>query len=336
MVEFDADGHVVWANQVFLDALGYSLDEVVGEHHRIFCTEEFARSDLYVRFWQKMAAGEFKRGLFKRFAKDGRPVWLQTSYNPILDDAGKVVGIIKFATDVTADKMRNAEFEGKIAAIQKSQAVVEFGLDGTILDANQNFLDIMGYGLGDIVGRHHRIFCSEAHVRSIEYRAFWNKLGRGAFDCGTYERVARDGTPVWLQASYNPIMDAAGEPVKVMKIASDVTEKVRLEREVHEQLNRGAQFQDQLETRGVALERAIANISRIVASIDEIASQTNLLALNATIEAARAGDAGRGFAVVASEVKKLANQTRQATEQAAAIARDDLGYDEVTGRCDAA
>ena len=224
-------------------------------------------------------------------------------------------------------------------AVCRSQAVIEFALNGTVLWANDLFLMTMGYDLQEIVGQHHRMFCDEETVRSPRYRAFWDALSRGQFDADIYKRIARDRSEIWLQATYNPILDAEGRPHKIVKIASNVTHQVELERDAQARIDEGMRIQRELEERsaeaeerGAELQRTLAQLAKVVTTINGIAAQTNLLALNATIEAARAGDAGRGFAVVASEVKKLATDTRLATEQAAAMMGDrsiplgGLGY----------
>ncbi|WP_242122902.1 methyl-accepting chemotaxis protein [Sphingobium sp. Sx8-8] len=208
-------------------------------------------------------------------------------------------------------------------ALNRSQAVIEFALDGTILTANANFLHLMGYRLEEIAGQHHRIFCTPDHIQSAEYAALWQKLGTGAFDAGTYNRLTRDGREVWLQATYNPVFEPDGTARKVVKIATDVTRQVREEREAHHRLADSHRLQQALERQKNALEKTMDQLAEIVSTIRSIASQTNMLALNATIEAARAGDAGRGFAVVAGEVKKLADDTRVATERAAAMMQQE-------------
>jgi len=202
-------------------------------------------------------------------------------------------------------------------AICRSQAVIEFDTGGHVLWANAIFLELMGYRLDQIVGQHHRIFCDAEQVGAPDYAAFWAKLGSGAFDAGLYRRVARDGREVWLQATYNPVLDPDGRPVRIVKFATDVTRQVKLEHEVQLRFDEGQLFQDQLQHGKQQLEATMHELSAIVRAIGDIAAQTNLLALNAAIEAARAGEAGRGFAVVASEVKKLAGDTRAATDKAA-------------------
>ena len=223
IVEFDLDGTVVSANQNFLNTFGYELNEVIGQHHRMFCDPAYAESDAYADFWQKLGSGDCNADEFKRLAKGGRELWLQASYNPVLDEDGKPVRIIKFATDVTATKLEKAEFEGKIRAIDKAQAVIEFELDGTVITANENFLNIFGYTLDEVQGQHHRIFCDPGYAESPEYARFWQKLSRGEYEADEYKRISKTGAEVWLQASYNPIFDIDGRPLKVVKFASDIT-----------------------------------------------------------------------------------------------------------------
>ncbi len=228
VIEFNLDGTVITANDNFLATVGYSLDEIVGKHHRMFCEPSYVTTDEYRLFWEKLGRGEFDRAEYRRRAKNGSVIWINASYNPVMDEDGKPYKIIKFATDITQQKRTNAEFEGKITAIGKSQAVIEFNLDGTIITANDNFLITMGYGLSEVQGKHHRQFCDPVYAASAEYAEFWNKLGAGKYDSGEYKRVAKGGREVWLNAAYYPIFDAQGIPFKVVKFATDITaSKVR-------------------------------------------------------------------------------------------------------------
>ncbi len=224
VIEFDLDGTIRTANQNFLDATGYELDEIVGEHHQIFCEPEYVRSAAYKSFWKSLGAGEVVDGEFKRLTREGEDLWIQASYNPILGDDGKPTGVVKFATDITEAKEKAAESEGKVAAISRSQAMIEFELDGTIVDANENFLAATGYRIEDIKGEHHRMFCDAELAASKEYAQFWKRLNRGEFVHGEFKRVNSAGEELWLQASYNPILDATGKPRRVVKFASDITQ----------------------------------------------------------------------------------------------------------------
>ncbi|MCD0258803.1 PAS domain S-box protein [Xanthomonas melonis] len=226
VIEFDLDGRILDANQNFLSLMGYRLDEVVGQHHRMFVTVSDRDSESYRQFWDALRRGDFNAGRFCRLDKHGREVWINASYNPLLDRAGKAYRVVKYATDITQQVRQTADFEGRIEAIDKVMAVIEFSLDGTILDANQNFLQVMGYRLDEILGRHHGMFVDAATRQSAAYRAFWEALGRGAFDAGRYRRIGKDGREVWIQASYNPVLDEHGRPYKVVKYATDVTRQV--------------------------------------------------------------------------------------------------------------
>lgn len=228
VVSFDMDGVILDANDNFLDLTGYRLSQVRGAHHAMFVAPEERDSPAYAAFWRDLAAGHYKSGEFKRISHDGREIWLQASYNPILDMNGRPFKVVKNAVDVTEQKLRQGDYEGQIAAIHKSQAVVSFALDGTILDANDNFLTLMGYGLEDVVGRHHRIFLHADAAASEEYEAFWAQLRQGRFMSAKFRRRARNGAEVWIQASYNPIYDLNGQPFKIVKIATDITADVSL------------------------------------------------------------------------------------------------------------
>jgi methyl-accepting chemotaxis protein len=222
-IEFDLDGKILDANENFLSAMGYTLAEVKGQHHSLFVTPEEKASPAYKQFWADLGRGEFSRGQYLRLGKGGKEIWIQASYNPILGAGGKPVGVIKYAFDVTEQKNRLADLEGQRAAIDKAQAVIEFDLTGKILTANQNFLSVLGYSLPEIVGQHHRMFVDPAERETPAYRAFWERLGHGEYDAGQYRRIGKGGKEIWIQASYNPILNAQGRPYKVVKFASDIT-----------------------------------------------------------------------------------------------------------------
>ncbi|MFT4580054.1 MAG: methyl-accepting chemotaxis protein [Nitrospinales bacterium] len=224
-IEFNLDGTVITANENFLNVMGYSLQEAIGQHHRVFCESSYANSNEYKDFWKKLNQGEFDSGEYKRIGKGGKEIWIQASYNPIFDSHGRAVKVIKFATEVTEQKLKNAEYEGKVAAIGKSQGTIEFNMDGTVITANDNFLNVMGYSLREAIGQHHRVFCESSYANSNEYRMFWEKLNRGEFDSGEYKRIGKGGKEIWIQASYNPIYDLNGKPFKVVKFATEVTQQ---------------------------------------------------------------------------------------------------------------
>ncbi|SDG37385.1 methyl-accepting chemotaxis protein [Pelagibacterium luteolum] len=223
MIEFQLDGTIVWANDNFLTVMGYTLEEIVGRHHAIFVTPDHAASPDYADFWQRLSSGTFDAAEYERVGKSGQSVWIQASYNPIFDAAGKPLGFVKFATDITARKRADAEAQGQLDAISKSQAVIEFDLSGTILTANANFCDAMGYTRAEIEGKHHSIFVDPIEAKSPAYAAFWENLRNGEFASAEYRRVGKGGREVWIQASYNPILDPSGKPYKVVKFATDIT-----------------------------------------------------------------------------------------------------------------
>ena len=225
VIEFKLDGTILHANDNFLNAMGYRLDEIVGQHHSMFVDSQYRNSDEYRQFWDKLNRGEFDANEYPRVAKGGREIWIQASYNPVMDEHGRPYKVVKVATDVTKQKQLSADHLGQIDAIGKSQAVIEFELDGTILHANENFLSTMGYSSNEVVGQHHSMFADAGVAESAEYKQFWQKLGQGEFDAGEYKRIAKGGKEVWVQASYNPIMDAKGRPFKVVKYASDITQQ---------------------------------------------------------------------------------------------------------------
>lgn len=223
VIEFNMDGTIITANDNFLKTTGYSLDEIKGQHHSIFTEPEYAQSNQYKMFWQQLRKGEFHSGEYKRRGKNNREIWIQATYNPILDADKKPIKVVKFASDITTQKLMSADYQGQLNAISKSQAVIEFNMDGTIRSANENFLATTKYQLSEIQGKHHRIFAEPSYANSEEYTQFWQKLNQGKFDQGEYKRLTKYGDEVWIQASYNPIFDSEGKPFKIVKYATDIT-----------------------------------------------------------------------------------------------------------------
>ena len=226
IIEFDCDGHILSANENFCSALGYNQDEIIGEHHSMFVNPEEASKKEYQQFWDNLAKGHFESGEFSRFRKDGEEIWIQATYNPVLDRNGKPIKVIKFASDITAEKLKSTEDHGKLEAISRAQAVIEFEVDGTILNANENFCHALGYQLDEIKGRHHAMFVDPKLADTEEYRAFWAKLASGEFFAAEYKRFGKGGKEIWIQASYNPIFDMQGTVTKVVKFATDITGRV--------------------------------------------------------------------------------------------------------------
>lgn len=339
IIEFDIDGTVLDANDNFLKTFGYGREAVIGQHHRMFVEAEERESAAYRAFWKRLGQGGHDSGLYRRFARGGTEVWIQGSYSPLLDRHGRPRRVIKHATDVTAQRLQAADMDGRLAAIDRAQAVISFDLDGTILDANENFLATVGYRRDEIVGRHHRLFVHANERDSSEYRLFWERLRRGEYNAGLFQRVRKDGLDVWIQASYNPIFDMAGRPLKVVKYATDVTERTlatqalqqslaslsdtvpaiagqaqnasRLSGDASASATSGGALVAQLADTVAAINERARSMAEIVRMMNSVAFQTNILALNASVEAARAGAQGKGFAVVAQEVRALAQRSAQ-------------------------
>lgn len=328
-IEFKLDGTILHANDNFLRTMGYRLDEVQGRHHSMFADPVYANSLEYRHFWDKLNRGEFDQGQYKRLGKGGKEVWIQASYNPILDMNGKPCKVIKFATDITAAKERAADFEGQLAAISKAQAVIEFSLDGRIQSANTNFLSTLGYSLEEIKGQHHSMFVDPAQRNSVEYRQFWEKLGRGEYDAAQYKRVGRGGKEIWIQAAYNPIMDMNGKPVKVVKYATDITAEINANRMLREaveqaQLVTTAARDGDLSQR-IPLEGKSGPIASLCAGVNSLMETTSVIFsdVGRVFGALAAGDLSqritRDYAGVFGTVKTDANAT---SEKLAAIIED--------------
>lgn len=348
VITFNPEGYILDASARFLNFMGYTQSELVGQHHRLFCDSDYAKSQQYRDFWRTLAGGELQRNTFKRYKKNKEAVYLEARYFPVRNKNNEVYKVVKIAFDVTdAHKellARNAVF----TALDLSQAVIEFSPEGYILNANKNFLQTMECVLSDIVGKHHKMFCYDDFYQKTPH--FWANLAKGQHSSGRFKRKSFRGRDVWLEATYNPIFDETGRVFKVIKFASDISDRVNkaidtvdmatktsaqtsslihgslrdLELSVStsntivEEVNKTAAV-------GNILNQKSKNIEEIVTTIRTIADQTNLLALNAAIEAARAGDSGRGFAVVADEVRKLAAHTARATTDIAEVVKDNAG-----------
>jgi methyl-accepting chemotaxis protein len=334
VIEFRMDGTIVTANENFLHVLGYQFDEIAGKHHSMFVPAQDRDSGDYRRFWEALNRGEFQGGEFKRLGKGGKEIWIQATYNPIRGSDGKPVKVIKFATDVTARKLRDADTQGQIDAIGRSQAVIHFDLDGTIITANENFLHSLGYRLEEIAGKHHSMFVEESERQSAAYREFWNALRRGEFQAGQFRRVGNGGKEVWIQASYNAILDLNGKPFKVVKFATDITAKTQTQHAIDRDLGvisdamaaaneqvtgaASASGQASANVRAVAtgaeeLQASIGEISRRVSDASKISAKavdqskrTNEIVTGLSASANRIGDVVNLINTIAAQTNLLA------------------------------
>ncbi len=300
VIEFNLDGIVQTANENFLTTLGYRLEEIQGKHHSLFCDPAYVETNDYRNFWLKLNRGEFDSGQYKRIGKGKKEVWIQAAYNPIFDSNGKVIKVVKFASDITKDKteqmkaqVTNENLAGIMNAISKTQAVIEFNLEGIVQTANDNFLDALGYRLDDIRGKHHSMFCEPAYTNTSAYRDFWLKLNRGEFDAGQYKRIGKGGKEIWIQAAYNPVFDVNGKVVKVVKFASDIT-KQKME--------------------AVSLIRSLSEAERsLAAAAEEMTATATQLTANSAKTTAHSNSASAGAEEVSKGVSTVATNTEEMT-----------------------
>jgi methyl-accepting chemotaxis protein len=305
VIEFELDGTIMTANENFLATLGYAAQEIQGRHHSMFVEPAYAASVEYRQFWTDLAAGKFQSAEYKRIGKGGKEVWIQASYNPIFDADGTPYKVVKFAIDVTATKLRNADFEGQLAAISKAQAVIEFGLDGTIRTANDNFLQTLGYTLNDIQGRHHSLFVEPAYAASADYRQFWADLAAGRYQAAEYKRIAKGGREVWIQASYNPILDLNGKPFKVVKYATDITAAKELDAEI------------KLAVRGI-----VQNAHALATASEELTSVSQQMGATAEETTAQANVVSAASEQVSKNVQTVATGTEEMSASIREIAKN--------------
>jgi methyl-accepting chemotaxis protein len=299
-IEFDLSGAILWANENFLAAFGYALEDIVGQHHRLLVQQD-EQGEVYDAFWQALRAGDHQSAVFKRIGKDGRAVWLQASYNPLIGRAGKPDGVIKFATDITTQELRRADTEGKLHALDRSQGIIEFQLDGTIITANENFLAGVGYSIEEIAGKYHSLFVPEAERNGRAYQAFWEALRGGAFQSAEYRRIARDGHDVYLQASYNPVFDASGQLVKVVKFAADVTAAV------NERMRR-AELQSEIDRVATAVSETARQAASASQAAQDASDSTQAVSAGSEELAASVGEISRQVARALQVTRKAVGQ----------------------------
>ena len=328
VISFNMDGTIIEANQNFLGALGYTLDEIKGKHHSMFVEPAYKNSVEYSQFWDALNRGQYQAAEYKRIGKNGKEVWIQASYNPIMDLNGKPFKVVKYATETTKQKLQNADFAGQIDAIGKSQAVISFNMDGTIIEANQNFLSTLGYSLEEVKGKHHSMFVEPHYKSSVEYAQFWDALNRGQYQAAEYKRIGKNGKEVWIQASYNPIMDLNGKPFKVVKYATDVTQMVLTRTENEQGMNEAVEV-----LKGVAAGVLTRKMElEYKGTFGDIKS-----ALNATIDrlydtVRKINEAAQAVNSAASEIASGSIDLSQRTEeQASSLEETAASMEEMTG-----
>jgi methyl-accepting chemotaxis protein len=307
-IEFNMDGTIITANANFCAAVGYDLAEIKGKHHSMFCDPAYAAGAEYREFWAKLNRGEFQAAQYKRFGKGGKEIWIEASYNPLLR-GGKPYKVVKYATDISKQKALLADLQGKIEAIGRSQAVIEFDLNGTILTANDNFLQTLGYTLAEIQGKHHSMFAEPAYAASAEYKAFWAKLGRGEYDAGQYRRLGKGGKEVWIEASYNPILDQNGRPFKVVKFATDLSKRKEQNRALAQDFENGVKsLVQEVSTSAKGMEGTAQSLAAAAEQTNQqsstVSSATEELAASVNEISRQISESTRVVGIAVNEAKK--------------------------------
>ncbi|WP_377806499.1 PAS domain S-box protein [Azospirillum sp. A29] len=306
VIELDLNGNIITANEKFLRAFGYTLPELQGKHHSIFVDETEKVSGEDRRFWEALNRGEDQTAEYLRFGKGGRKVWIQAIYNLILGRAGHLLKIVGFATDITQQKLKTADHQGHMDAVHKSQAVIQFKMDGTIVEANENFLRVFGYDLPEIQGRHHRMFVEPAFRDTADYCRFWEALKRGEFQAAEYKRLGKGGREVWIQATYNPVLDPVGKPLKIVKLATDITPQVQ------ERLRRAA-LQKEVD---ISLGEVIGAVLTANEQATGVAGASALISSNVQAAAIGAEELAASIGEIGRRMSDAALVTEQAVEQA--------------------
>jgi methyl-accepting chemotaxis protein len=311
VIEFKLDGTILTANDNFLKTLGYDLSEIQGRHHSLFVDPAYRDSSEYKQFWRDLADGKFQSNEYKRIGKGGKEVWIRASYNPIFNFDGKPFKVVKFATDVTTAKVGSINNERQIAEADRTQAVIEFKADGTIVEANTNFLSALGYTLDEIKGRHHSMFIDPAYRETSEYRQFWADLNNGKFQTAEYKRIGKGGKVVWIQATYNPVWGVDGKVSGVKKFASDVTAKKIAEAKLAETMTAISQ---NAQTLGSASEELSAVAQQMSSNSEETTAQAN-------VAAAASEQISTNITTVATSAEEMSASVKEIAKNASEAAR---------------
>lgn len=322
VIEFDTSGKIVTANANFLKVMGYRLEEIVGKHHSMFVDPAEVKSDAYTAFWRNLSNGQYQSAEFKRIGKDKREVWIQATYNPVLDKSGKTVRVVKFATDITDRKLVDADVHGQIAAINRAQAVISFKPDGTVIEANDNFLNALGYRLEEIVGKHHSMFVADEERNTPAYRAFWDDLRAGKFKSDEFRRIGKNGKDVYIQATYNPIFDMNGRLIKVTKFAIDITAavarrkarqaaQVEITRDLDEVAGMVSRSSSEAESANEIAGSTASNVQAVAAGAEELAASVAEISRQVSVALSVSEDAVKQAETATKVVSGLASAAQK-------------------------